>query len=164
MRLSASIAPGSPLAISAIWAAIRPAITPWYTSSALGKPKMFGRRDIAEIIGPGGPGYRSSYGGGNVVVACRNVSWKRPENIKGAPSHNFFWSMTLAVIWLRGTCPGPSIITWTFLLRALFGKFPKGHQLFQLGPSVASRIAPGRKPSPRLRVTSYLYAMLSRSS
>ncbi len=52
-------------------------------------------------------------------------------------------------------CPGPSIITCTFLSQALFVSSPNTISSLICEASVASAIEPGLHASPKLKVKSY---------
>ena len=58
--------------------------------------------------------------------------------------------------WIRcmGTWPGPSIITCTSCFQAIFVSSPSVSSSPNCAASLASAIEPGRRPSPRLKLTS----------
>ena len=60
----------------------------------------------------------------------------------------------LTLILCMGTWPGPSIITWQPLRQAIFVSSPKVSSSANWASSLASAIEPGRRPSPREKLTS----------
>ncbi len=68
-----------------------------------------------------------------------------------------------SLILFIGTCPGPSIITWTPRSRAIRPSSPSVCNSANCASSLASAIEPGRRPSPSEKVTSY-EARMSQSS
>src|SRR3569833_2507282 len=68
-----------------------------------------------------------------------------------------FWASCLSMFSLIlciGTCPGPSIMTWQSCFQAIWGSSPSVSSSANCAASLASAMEPGRKPSPREKLTS----------
>ena len=70
----------------------------------------------------------------------------------------------LILILCIGTWPGPSIITWQPLAHAILVSSPSVSNSANCAASLASAMEPGRRPSPREKLTSYLRMMSQMSA